>query len=34
MKKITPLVFCLFTLFGFSQTALDKIKNYVNDNLT
>ena len=34
MKKVTLVLFCLFTFSGFSQTPLEKIKNYVNDNLS
>lgn len=33
-KKVTLLLFCFFTFSGFSQTPLEKIKNYVNDNLS
>ena len=33
-KKVTLILFCLFTSLGFSQTPLEKIKNYVNDNLS
>ncbi len=32
MKKITFLVVLLFSMSGFSQTPLEKIKSYVNDN--
>ncbi len=33
MKKVTLILFCLFTFLGFSQAPLGKIKNYVNENL-
>lgn len=32
-KKVTLVLFCLVSFYGFSQTPLEKIKNYVNDNL-
>ncbi|HNP31704.1 MAG TPA: T9SS-dependent M36 family metallopeptidase [Flavobacterium sp.] len=34
MKKITLVLFCLFTFSGFSQTPLETIKKYVNNNLS
>lgn len=32
MKKITLLVVFLFSILGYSQTPLEKIKSYMNDN--
>ena len=34
MKKVTSILFSLFTFLGFSQTPLEKIKNYTNDNIS
>ncbi len=34
MKKVTLILFYLSTLLGFSQTPLDKIKTYTNENLS
>ncbi len=33
MKKVTLLCFILISISGFSQTPIEKIKKYVNDNL-
>lgn len=33
-KKAVLLLFCLFSFLGFSQTPLERIKEYVNDNLS
>ena len=32
MKKITFLVVFMVSLMGFSQTPIEKIKNYMNEN--